>query len=135
MLPGIVATGIALATDRPALEVTEEAIIYRPRTMPPIEFADIVDVTLLPRVRKLRNRGTRSYLREEWRPVVIRLRDPAKYSARMPAVLRWGIKDPENPELARIEIAFQGIAGDAREFYRLVSERLEGNRAGSVQSA
>ena len=122
---GSVASILALVSQRDAIAVTDDGIVYRPRFFPLLEFKDIVQVTLVPRVQRLPDGRWHDAVREEWRPVILRLRDFTKYSARLPALLRSGVRDPDNPELARIEISFQGLAGDAREFYKITSSRVE----------
>lgn len=122
---GSVMTILALVTKGAGIEVTDEGILYRSRLFPLIEFNDIVEIRLLPRRRTLSDKSVQDALREEWRPVIIRLRDFKKYSSRMPLGLGIGLRDPDDPQLARLTISFHGLAGDAREFYQVVLDQLE----------
>jgi hypothetical protein len=122
-LAGILALLSVLITEKLAVAVDNEGVIYHPRRFPTILWKDIVDVTLLPRVQTHDNGETHSYLREEWCPVVFTVRGFAKYTGRIPAFLRTALRSPQE-DCARIEISFMGLSGDAREFYELVKNQL-----------
>jgi len=107
----------------PAIVADDSGLSCYKIALPLIEWPDIVDAKLLPKVRPYFNngvKGTTTCIFESWRPIRLTVRNLDKYAHKLPRVFRGGFRDPENPDLMRLDIEYAGLSGSSAELFKSI---------------
>ncbi len=127
LLPPLLGGVVDILFRRPVIRVDRRGVVYHPRSLPRIGWADVAGVDRAPLVEPTVD-GLVYHPEDGRRPVLVVLRDADKYLQRLPNALQTGLMVERDTADVCFRLEFTGLSPASAKVYECIRHHLSAAR-------